>query len=532
MNSGFRLPMSNLNPTARTDLHGAFRNFLTVVSSAIGSLLFVWTVSLGANIYHLRDKFSGRERQNRPKKDNAVPNYTPVEPYPNVDKMKITKDLAYYAQLLDLDLEIRYVTTRDGHILPLHRLIDPKDSEEVRQAKKPLLLQHGLLLCAGAWLAPGRNSLPYYFVQQGFDVWLGNNRCGFEPKHETLKGNLMHTEEFWDWDVRHLAFYDLPCFIDNILAHKPLHHKLLLAGHLQGCTQTMILLRNPALKEYRAKIEYFFALAPAIFPGKLFHERSFIKFIHSKSPGMYNAIFGNCCFLAFLGQMRKWLGTTSIFSLLSYQIFKYLFGWNIRNCYKHKKVIHIQFLFNATFVSARLMSWWLSYSVPEGFLNQLLPKTAYQDGSNAEFTPVNSAAPEEKVSAEQDLEKNLAEVEPNESETFFPYKKEWFTETAINDLVPMMLFIGGEDYLVDGSRFSSHMRHYEHNYYKEGRNLDIIDLHDYNHLDVIWSLNCIGRIGMVISEKLKAVETAQRFMKRSSKSLSKPTAAVPVPVAA
>ncbi|GEQ70410.1 hypothetical protein JCM33374_g4087 [Metschnikowia sp. JCM 33374] len=511
--------MSNLNPTARTDLHGRVLTFFIVLSSAIGSFLFVSSVTIGANIYHLRDVLSGREKANRPREDNSVPNYTPVEPYPDLKKLKITRDLRYYAQRLDLDLEERNITTKDGYVLILHRLIDPKVSEEERAQKPPIVLQHGLLSCSGAYLAPGKNSLPYYFLSQGYDVWMGNNRCGFKPQHSSLTGKLMHDEHFWDWDVRHLAFYDLPCIIDNVLAHKPRHDKVFLVGHSQGCTQTLIMLRNEQLKEYHGKIHHFFALAPAAFPGKLFYERRFIKFIHSKSPRMYKAIFGNCCFLAMLTQLRNLIGTTPVFSLLSYHIFKYLFGWNIRNNYNSKKVIHVQFLFNASLVSAKLMSWWLSYSVEEGFSNQLQPKQAYKEGTTADFTPLNTrtddspantaADGEKSAVSNEDLEKNTHQAQHDndqdkDNKTLFPYKTEWFASTDKKSIVPMMVFVGGEDFLVDGLRFATHMKHYERNFYSQSKNLEVVELAEYNHLDVIWASNCIGTIGMPIHDKITA----------------------------
>lgn len=492
--------MAQLNPEPRSVIHGAFMRFLIIVSSAIGSFLFVFTVSFAATIYHLRDVVSGREKANEPKKQNDTENYKLRQPYPDMKNLRITKDLSYYARALGLNLEEYSITTDDGHILTLHRVVDPNDLPQDRDRKKPILLQHGLLLCSGAWLSPGQNSLPFYFMEQGYDVWMGNNRSGFKARHTEHTGNLMHNEKVWDWDSRHLAYYDLPCIIDNVLAHKPYHTQLLLVGHSQGCTQTMILLRNENLKPWHRKIEHFFALAPAVFPGSMFHERRFIKFIHHRSPRMYAAIFGNCCFLAILGQARTLLGTTSLFSLLSYQIFKYLFGWNLKNNYRDKKVIHIQFLFNATFVSARLMAWWLSYAVEEGFSNQLQPKQAYKDGTTSTFTPVNS------INENEDLEKNprgeLEEVE--DSKTFFPYKEEWFTFNKKEELVPMLIFVGGQDFLVDGLRFATHMKHYERRYYKQSENLDVIEIPEYNHLDVIWALNCIGKIGMLIHEKAQA----------------------------
>lgn len=517
-----------LNAPEKHAKHGAFMRLLVIYCSAVCSFLFVLVLAVGSTIYHLRDVVLGREKKNAPKKENDVGNYKVRLPYPDMKNLKVKESLRYYALQLGLDLEEYKITTADGYVLTLHHLIDPAEPIALRHAKKPILLQHGLLSCSGAWLTPGQNSLPFYFWEQGYDVWMGNNRCEFEPKHTYYEGNLMHNEEFWDWDIRAFACYDLPCIIDNVLAHKPGHEKVVLVAHLQGCTQTFLMLRNSDLKEYHRKIEYFFALAPAIFPGPLFHDRLFIKFIHHRGPKAYSAVFGSCCFVRILGFARKYIGRTRLFSVLSYQMFKYLFGWNINNCYPDNKILHIQFYFNVTYISSKLMSWWLSYSVEEGFSNQLQPKADYKDGSNFAFTPVPTAketpsvaSPEaekvaqpdlldpEKVSQQAQLDSATTAVpgteEPlavDDSKTFFPYKKEWFSFNKPDELVPMVAFICGEDYLVDGERLATHMRHYERRFYKEGENLDIVLLPDYNHLDVIWSLNTIGRIGKVIHEKL------------------------------
>ncbi|EEQ38398.1 putative sterol esterase [Clavispora lusitaniae] len=532
--------MSKFDPPEKKARHAAVSRHFHIFCSAIGSFLFLVSLLFGAIIYHIRDLVSGREKQNAPKKDNSVSNYTVREPFPDMKNLKVTKDLRYYALQLGLDLEEYQIITKDGYGLSLHRLIDPKDTEEKRNNRKPCLLQHGLLSCSGAWLTPGQNSLPFYFLEQGYDVWMGNNRCGFEPKHEHYSGNLMHNEEFWDWDIRSLASFDLPCIMDNVLSHKPNHDKLVLVGHSQGCTQSFLMLRNSKFTEYHKKIEKFFALAPAIFPGSMFHDRTFIKFIHNRSPRAYDAIFGICCFMKILGTTRKLIGTTRLFATLSYQMFKYLFGWGINNCHPDKKLLRIQFLFNVSYVSSRLMSWWLSYSVEEGFSNQLQPKEAFQTGLNYAFTPVNSnenvlvvdadeadiphseasATEQEKSSEPQgnsaDLEKSspdkkvipkpLTKTVPltDDSKTFFPYKETWFDFNDPEELVPMVLFIAGSDFLVDGERLATHMCHYERHFYKEGENLKVVRIPEFNHLDVIWSSNVIGQIGMVIEEELKS----------------------------
>lgn len=479
----------DLTPHEKKASHGFFVKWFLVAVSGLCSFLFVVCLLVGANIYHLKDLFSGREKLNKPQLNSGT-NYTPREPFPDVDKMKITKDLRYYAQLLKLDLEEHEITTEDGYILVLHRLVDPLDSAEKRLQKPPILMQHGLLSCSGAWLAPGRNSLPFYFMERGYDVWLGNNRCGFNPRHVSEK-HPWHLEKFWDWDVRVFAFYDLPCIIDNVLAHKP-HEKLVLMGHLQGCTQLFLLLANEQLHKYHAQIEHFVALAPAIFPGLLFYDRRFIKFIHNRLPWGYKTIFGHNCFIPFLGTTRNWIGTTRLYSTLLYQMFKYLFGWNIRNCYKNDKVLHLQFLMNVSYVSSRLMSWWLLYLVDEGFSNQLQPREDYMNGTTGSFTPYSSRADE------------TARIEDMNDLSLFPYKKAWFNART----VPITMFPCGEDYLVDGTRLASHMEHYEPSY-KVGENLTIVNMPTYNHLDVIWARDVIGTIGEVVVQSLQGQSEKQ-----------------------
>lgn len=525
--------MASLVPPTRKAKHGWLMRILVIISSAIGGFLFLFTVVQGAIFYHLGDLVLGREKQNAPKKENSVHNYTPRQPYPDMKGLKITKDLRYYALQLGLDLEEFDITTEDGYILKLHHIFDPKEAEADRHKRQPILLQHGLLLCSGAWLAPGKNSLPFHFWEEGYDVWMGNNRCWFEPKHATLKGNLMHNEEFWNWDVRSFAYYDLPCIIDNVLLRCPNYEQLVLVGHSQGCTQSFLLLKNEAMAHYHTKIKHFFGLAPAIFPGSLFHYRRFIKFIHNRGPRGYTAIFGSCCFLTLLGQTRKLIGTTRFFSLFSYQVFKYLFGWNLRNNYPDSKILHVQFLFNVTYISADLMSWWLSHRREDGFSNQLQPKQAYKDGSNFAFTPVNTNVEEgENVEKQRpantpphiddetqnaphgeyvpvtdtDLEQT---IQKDDSNTMFPYKSEWFSFNTPEHLVPITAFIGGQDFLVDGRRLQTHMNHYERRFYKTGDNLNVIEIPEYNHLDVIWALNVIGQIGKVVTETLAGTGTSK-----------------------
>lgn len=82
-----------------------------------------------------------------------------------------------------------------------------------------------------------------------------------------------------------------------------------------------------------------------------------------------------------------------------------------------------------------------------------------------------------------------------ESQLFFPFSKPWFAELGV--LIPMVMFTGGKDYLVDGLRAASHMRHGEPNYV-ENRNFWHYHVENYTHVDVTWAQN----IPEVVAEPL------------------------------
>ena len=47
-----------------------------------------------------------------------------------------------------------------------------------QKPKFPILMIHGLLQSAGAYCTNDNDSLAFYLCKAGYDVWLGNNRCG------------------------------------------------------------------------------------------------------------------------------------------------------------------------------------------------------------------------------------------------------------------------------------------------------------------------------------------------------------------
>ncbi|KAL6279675.1 hypothetical protein ACE6H2_016556 [Prunus campanulata] len=122
------------------------------------------------------------------------------------------------------------VTTADGYVLGLQRIPAGRSSNETA-AKLPVLLQHGLLMDASAWLLnePDK-ALAFILADKGFDVWLANAR-GTESSrgHTSLSPN---NPAYWDWSWDELTAYDLPAafqYVNNQTGQK-LHY----VGHSLG----------------------------------------------------------------------------------------------------------------------------------------------------------------------------------------------------------------------------------------------------------------------------------------------------------
>ncbi|KAK6202704.1 Alpha/Beta hydrolase protein [Scheffersomyces amazonensis] len=477
--------IDELTPPEKHHKHNVIIKYILIIISFFGSMIFVNILVTGSIIHHFYNKILGRYHFEEIDYSKNKHGYIPRQAYPDIKNLKIVDDIRYYALQLNLDLEEHIITTEDGYVLTLHHLIDPKESQEQRHSKKPVLFQHGLMSSSGAFFTSGFNSIPYYFHEKGYDVWLGNNRSYFQPKH-TFYEHLYTNEQFWDWDIRALAYFDMPALIENVLTHKPNHSKLILAGHSQGGCQTFIMLRNPKLSHIHDKIEWFIPLAPACFPGPIFHRSGFLLFMHSLSETGFMILFGSCGFIRYLNFLRRFMATTPIYRPLSYYMFNYLFGWGCKNWDSNTKVWRSLMLFNVVHISTRLMIWYTSSFLEESFANQLLPKKAYKTGENHLFNPEAKQGPL-----------------PTPKKAYLPFENAWFDGS--DHTVPIILFTGGSDDMVDGDRLITHLRHYEPKY-EEGKNLHIFKVPDFSHLDLIWAVDAIDKIGIDTVNILQGVE--------------------------
>jgi len=115
------------------------------------------------------------------------------------------------------------VTTNQNYIVEMHRVSRPGIPPTA--GLPPVIIQTGLIGTSAdfvmgtgdetiASIGIGRN-MATTLVQQGYDVWLSNNRGNqYGLAHKTLK---VDSAAFWDFSFDEISQYDTPAFIDYVL---------------------------------------------------------------------------------------------------------------------------------------------------------------------------------------------------------------------------------------------------------------------------------------------------------------------------
>jgi pimeloyl-ACP methyl ester carboxylesterase len=455
-------------------------------------------------------------------------------------------DAGYYARRVGLDVEEFKVETEDGFIIRLWHVYNPleftpltESEREIRgpdlftgagpsrpgrngssKPKYPVLMIHGLLQSAGAYCTNDDSSFAFYLCKAGYDVWLGNNRCGFNPEHTLLN---YADPRMWAWNIRQMGVMDLPALVSRVLSETGFE-KLGLICHSQGTTETFVALAKEQRPDIGDKISVFCALAPAAYAGPLIGKMYF-KFMRVISPALFRMMFGIHAFIPFMMTMHSLL-PGKLYGALGYRVFSFLFNWTDDRW--EVALRDRMFQFAPVYVSAESMRWWLGR---ECFAKQKCILATREEGKQEDVedemeeyfhkAKVDNAGHPEKGSptSRGALARKSREVEkhPHHEKSMDSSNKQdgghrtpeliakqnkrqkgstaWYDEHC----PPFALWICGSDDLVDGRRLLRR--------FARGREPHVKIVHckiieEYEHLDIIWAIDAVEQVGKEIKEVL------------------------------
>jgi pimeloyl-ACP methyl ester carboxylesterase len=455
-------------------------------------------------------------------------------------------DAGYYARRVGLDVEEFKVETEDGFIIRLWHVYNPLEftpltvsEREIRgpdlftgagpgrpgrngssKPKYPVLMIHGLLQSAGAYCTNDDSSFAFYLCKAGYDVWLGNNRCGFNPEHTLLD---YADPRMWAWNIRQMGVMDLPALVSRVLSETGFE-KLGLICHSQGTTETFVALAKEQRPDIGDKISVFCALAPAAYAGPLIGKMYF-KFMRVISPALFRMMFGIHAFIPFMMTMHSLL-PGKLYGALGYRVFSFLFNWTDDRW--EVALRDRMFQFAPVYVSAESMRWWLGR---ECFAKQKCILATREEGKQEDVedemeeyfhkAKVDNAGHPEKGSSprgsalarkSRDMEKHPQHEKSTgssnkqvgghrTSELIAKQNKRQKGSTAWYDehCPPFALWICGCDDLADGRRLLRR--------FARGREPHVKIVHckiieEYEHLDVIWAIDAVEQVGKEIKEVL------------------------------
>lgn len=452
---------------------------------------------------------------------NPANDFIPLEGGPDT----IPCDIRYYARRVGLDCEVFEVQTEDGFIIELWHLYTPREYRRAKpsertphapdvfpdngstdgvagsqytpgEKKYPVLMIHGLLQSAGAYCTNDDDSLAFFLAKSGYDVWLGNNRCGFNPRHTMLKYS---DPRMWAWNIRQMGVMDLPALISRVLTETGFP-KLGLIAHSQGTTQSLVALAKEQRPEIGEKISVFCALAPAAYAGPLIGKMYF-KFMRVISPGMFRAIFGIHAFIPFMMTMHSML-PPRFYGAMGYRVFSFLFNWTDDRW--ERDLRDRMFQFAPVYVSAESMRWWLGR---ECFAKQkcILATREEKSIEDREDEQEDQQLARSSESSDSDEDNELGDSQPgpnalsNNASGGLQRRDSnrarfaWYGPRT----PPFALWVCGADDLVDGRRL---LRRFERN---REPFVDVVHskiIEGYEHLDVIWAMDAIEKVGKEVRE--------------------------------
>lgn len=276
--------------------------------------------------------------------------------------------------------EEHIVQTKDGYLLGVHRLPYKKAEEQLGlrvnsgsdSIGKPVVyLHHGLLMNSEVWvcLTEEERCLPFVLAEQGYDVWLGNNRGNKYSKKSTQSSPS--STRFWNFSIDEFAFHDIPDTINYILTATS-QPSLSYIGFSQGTAQAFATLAiHPDLNH---KVNLFIALAPAMSPAGL--SNGIVDALVKTSPDILFLTFGRKSILSSATMWQSILYPPIFVRLIDVSL-SFLFAWYSKNITAHQKLAAYPHLYS--FTSTKSVVHWFQIIRNKSF-------QMYDDDSSGKFS--------------------------------------------------------------------------------------------------------------------------------------------------
>ena len=161
--------------------------------------------------------------------------------------LNLTVDLGtYYKEYIEsfgYKLEENPVITDDGYILSLWHL-NPKFPNG-----KTVFFQHGFTCSAWIFFHLGENSLPFYLLKEGYDIWLANNRGSYFSPGHISKDPKDPKSGYNNYSMDDFVASDMPAMVKYI-KERTGAKKMTFIGHSQGTTLfLMAMMHDPIFTE-------------------------------------------------------------------------------------------------------------------------------------------------------------------------------------------------------------------------------------------------------------------------------------------
>eukprot|EP01066_Platyproteum_vivax_P009601 Platyproteum_vivax@DN4240_c0_g1_i1.p1 len=169
-----------------------------------------------------------------------------------------------------LKCEDHFVMTPDQYELVMQRIVG-------NGTGPPVLFMHGLMMNSEIWVANEELSLPIHLHNEGYDVWMANNRGNkYSWKHSTLDRSQ---DKYWDFSIDEFANYDVPTCINYVIKHRKDPVKVAYIGFSNGSGQMFAALSSqPPLNDL---VSIFIAIAPAC---KIYQLKKKLSLVDEPAP--------------------------------------------------------------------------------------------------------------------------------------------------------------------------------------------------------------------------------------------------------